>query len=690
MKISNGNYFIGSGKAFNKSAMSVANAMQLELLDYGVHVSQNLVDRIANNDTNTSLDFCTNILKDYTVGKLNPPLFPNWEHRTEFSFSERVFQILGYVFQISGNDLEDPSFMKNLTDKIKFNNEQIKFIDLATDLESKTKFLELARSKVGLNREQIRNLANLVRYFYSDVNLNERIYNDEARISVLLELEKEFGLMVSLKTLKCSPIDALRYSAALLDIDQVKLASDVLYASLTWKHRISLLQFLDSFSYETLFETTGQNREVWTRFYKHIHLFSQKEFINRFPIIGFVARISMGFKEEVIPSKYYKILDMMLEEGVVESTESQNLVYRTFASRVKSAIDDRDFNKISKLMETNSSYLLRNLTVVANGVDNTHVVEFVELVKSKLSKATPNVLFSLLGINVNAKYRIIDIKGNSVVEEANYPSFIKDIQNDTRNELKRRYALPGKVEVNLDLKRSVVPFLSRNTELDRGSTLKVDNSKYLYMFVHWIQNQKRTDLDLSVVSFDREWNSSVLYFGNQVNSYITHSGDIIDAPAPKGATEYIRINLSKIPAGIKYILPIVNVFTGDVFSDNKEVYAGFLFSDSNKFKLSSEHIRYDLTEPANSNIPFLLDVSANDIMILDFNNRLQFGLTAHSEISNMKKLISAANDKVIVTIEMLADILSGEEDIISLKVKKTALKENEIEPNELSKLFNDF
>ncbi len=53
-------------------------------------------------------------------------------------------------------------------------------------------------------------------------------------------------------------------------------------------------------------------------------------------------------------------------------------------------------------------------------------------------------------------------------------------------------------------------------------------------------------------------------------------------------------------------------------------------------------------------------------------------------------MISASTDKFVVTIEMLADILSGDSNEVSLNIKKTATKDGEIEPSNLSKLFSDF
>lgn len=686
MKISNHVFYIGAGSKFRKKSMAIANAMAVELVSYGVSVSPQVMDAMSHNKKVDAMEFATGVLKEYTVGKLCRPFFPNWEQRTYFSFQEMTIQVLGYMLQISGNDLEDPTYMAKLLLNVDFKKE--KTITLATADEARAKFNELAESRVSLDREQQSYLATLAKAFFADLSTGKRIYSDESRIAVLMPLAKENGLLAALTALKCSPIDALRYAAAKADFKQVKLPSDVLYAQLTWYERIALLTFLNSFPTERLFEDTGMNRGAWARFYKHIHLFSQHDFINRFPTFGLVARVSMGVKEDGIPAKYAGTLKRMVARDIIESTESGNLVYRTFASRVNSAIEAKDFEKISCLMSTNSGYLLRNLGTVANGIKVEDAGKFIALVRSALDTASVDVMFSILGINVNATQRIIDIKGNTVVENASYPKFIADIQGDIKRELRARYGFAGLVSVAEDLKDKVVPFLSKNSELDRGSRIKVDGSKYLYMFVHWIQARNvRTDLDLSVVAFDKDWKHSIVYFGNQANPFIAHSGDYIDAPAPNGATEYIRISMDAIPKGTKYIMPIINVYTGDVFSDNQEVYGGFMFSDESEFSIKRDHVRYDLTAPAQSNIPFLLDVKEKEVMILDFNNRVRNGMSAHAEIDNMKRLICAAIDKTIITMGYVAGILSGDDAEVSLNIKKTAKGANEVEPADLAKLF---
>ena len=687
MKLSKNVYYVNYGSFINSYSVTIANAMAVELAHYGFIVSTQLLNAIYKLQPKNAMDVCAEILKDYTVGKLNPPLFKNWESREYFSFGEIVVQIFGYIVQLSGNDLADPHYMDGLIAKIELKD--VVVVNLATKQEAKEKFFELAGSKVSLDRKNISLLAGLVEEFFAEVVFMDRIYSAEVRTLVAVELAKEHNLKDVLVVLKCAPADALRYAAALHDKDGIKLPADVIYGKLSWADRTSLLGFLNDFSYAVLFDATGINREAWKRFYNHIHLFSQKDFISRFPIIGLVARISMGVGITKVPKKYNTKAEQLIFEGIVDVTESGALAYRTFASRVQTAISSFNYVAIESLMESGGDYLLKNLATVGNGVLPEHNARFLNLVRRKLQYASAGVLWSLLTINIKAKYRIIDVKGNSVLEEANYPIIIGDIQYEIKRELNARYGFLGKVHVDNDVKDLAVPFLSKNCELGRGSKFKIDGKRYLYIFVHWIQNSKRTDLDLSSVGFDANWNATITYFGNQVNQFTTHSGDLTNAPAPNGATEYIRIDLHAIPKGMRHIVPIINVFCGEVFEECETAYAGFTVTDSPTFSIADEHVRYDLTEPANSNLPFVFDVKGQELMLLDFNNRLRNGATIHSELHNIKNIIDAVNTRTVITNGLLAEILSGPSDVVTKRIVKVAKSVGEIEPADLSSWFNE-
>lgn len=676
-------YVPDTNKKVNKKSFGFSNFLFVEMANYGYSVSEEILNRISKLKPKAAKKVVNSILKEYTVGELNKPLFDGWENRTEFTFEEVVCQIFGYIFQISGNDLYDESFMNDL--KAKVNVKKVKFITLISDEEFKDYFNKLINASGTLDRKTTKKLEDIFEIFGEEIVKLPRIKSAEMRIAALLAISKSLGLGWALKALKCDPVDALRYAAAVDDFEAFKLPSDVKYANLKWADRVSLFSFLNSFSFEKLCESMGLNRGAWERFFAHTHLFGQKGAVSRFNNLYTAAFVSVGNKLELANKKVTKLKEY-IKSGLVEVTDGGNLAYRTFASRIQSAIEDKNWPKIKELCNKNRSYILRNLSSVSNSLKKKDEYDFIEFVKNSLDQVSPNVLFSILTIDTKAEYRIIDIKGNTVVEDAKYPEFINKIQDDIRVYINRVYGFDGKVKVEKGLKNNAVPFLSNNSELPRGTKIKLKDEKYLYFFVHWIQNKIRTDLDHSFQCFNKNWSHETVYFGNQANGYIKQSGDITNAPAPKGATEYGRIDLKKIPDGVKYIVPSINVYSGEKFSETREARAGFFLSKKAEFSLEQDIVQYNLSQPAEFNMPFVLDVKNKEVIVLDYNNRQRVGWVADSYISDVKKVIKALNRKNYMTIGDLADLLSGDSNEQSLLIGNS--EESGVNPEELFSLFS--
>lgn len=675
-----------SGQPRRLGSTLIVNSMALELLNYGIVPEQRLLDRMATHTEARAHALCVDILKMHTIGDLNPPLFAGWESRTKFTFGECVVQIFGYMLQLSGNDLADPSFMANLKDRVEFKDAQT--LNLATDYAALERFRTLVNSNVSLDKKSQSDLVTLAKEYHRYAP--HRVRSAEARIAVVLgAVQAGEHLGVALPELGCDATDVLRYAAVVANFEGVKLPSDVVYANLGWSYRLALMRHLSSFDFDDLCEAMGNNREAWYRFFRHFHVLQQKEFRTKFTKVVAAAFVSVG-------SKLYKIprgpvgTYVLLNSKFYDITDSGNIAYRTFASRVQSAVDNKNLDALKEEISNKPGYLFRNLGSLSNVCTRRTESEFVELVRSMIDKPKTSVLLSIVQIDVNADYRIIDSKGNTTVTEAGYSPVIGEIQGLAEREIFRRHGFEGRVVFEDHLEHKVVPFLSTNADLDRGTKIPFEDANYLYLLMHWVQRSgSRTDLDHSFICIDSEWDTETIFFSNQANDYISQSGDIINAPAPNGATEYGRISLERLPKNLRYIVPIINVYSGDVFSDNDTAYAGFMFSDNPEFSIQRDHVRYDLTQPANSNIPFIIDVVKHELIIVDFNNRLREGRTAHSSIDNIKKIISALSTKKFMTISRFAEMLSGDGDQVSLTITDTPSHDGpEIYPDDLSDIVS--
>ncbi len=684
-RIGNRQLYIPPSDRFHTEGRSlrIANAMALELLNYGIHPSADLVHRIATHEEDTAQKYADQILESYTIGDLNPPLFENWESRTSFTNTEFLIQICGYLLQVSGNDLDDQNYMIRLKSKVDF--EGFKKLDLVDSEQARSRFHKLVRSAVALDRKTRKDLISLAGTYYFESPQN--IKSDEARIAVLVGMVKAgVALRAAMLFLSCRPADALRFAAAMHDFEGVKLPADVRYSNLPWLQRRQLVSFLSDSSFDDLCEAMSNNRTAWVRFFKHIHLRKQRLYRNSFTNVVAASLVTTGSVPNVAWPVVTKYLRAHSRHYAI--TPAGNMAYRSFASRVQTAVENKDLETLAAEVRTRPSYLLRNLASLSHVCTEKTENQFVELVQSFIGDAKPGVLFSLVQIDPDAEYRIIDSKGNTTVTEANYSPVIAQIQGLAEREISRRFGFKGQMTVQDSLQNSIVPFLSTNAELDRGTRIPFEDAPYLYFLMHWVQRPgTRTDLDHSYICFDAAWNAETIYFGNQANSFIKQSGDITNAPAPKGATEYGRIDLHKIPHRVRYIVPICNVFSGDLFSENETAYAGFMFSDQAKFSIQRDHVRYDLSQPAAANVPFVIDVRNKEIMIVDFNNRVKRGWTAHADIGDLRKIISALKTKKFMTIGRLASLLSGKESDLDKHVCKDPVRDIDIAPADLFSLF---
>ena len=190
--------------------------------------------------------------------------------------------------------------------------------------------------------------------------------------------------------------------------------------------------------------------------------------------------------------------------------------------------------------------------------------------------------------------RVVNSKGTwRKIDETIFLSdeLIEDLMEVVKNgiieKLKEKDSLK-KVFVDESYKNIAVTTSEKDSNISlrpmtKGSRIKFNSdAEVLRFFVGWKNFEKdglkiRTDIDLSAVYFDSEFNflNSLAYY-NQIEEGFAFSGDIVDAP--DGALEFIDIyDLEKIKEkGINYILMTVRSYNGFNFKEINSVFAGVL------------------------------------------------------------------------------------------------------------------
>lgn len=116
----------------------------------------------------------------------------------------------------------------------------------------------------------------------------------------------------------------------------------------------------------------------------------------------------------------------------------------------------------------------------------------------------------------------------------------------------------------------------------RGETLDIDNTATtLRLFTHWFNSDHEgsVDIDLSGIGMDADFNTVDVCTWNSygdARQWSTYSGDIVNAPRPTGATEYVDIYIDGArKEGIKYVALGVTSYSGQKIAD-VDVVAGVM------------------------------------------------------------------------------------------------------------------
>ncbi|MFG3514326.1 MULTISPECIES: TerD family protein [Streptomyces] len=147
-------------------------------------------------------------------------------------------------------------------------------------------------------------------------------------------------------------------------------------------------------------------------------------------------------------------------------------------------------------------------------------------------------------------------------------------------ELRRRLPAPDRVLLGPDVLDVALPLSGRATAaglgvLPRGSVSAVDGER-LRFFVYWKETEDRTDYDLSALLLHSDYSTdSWLSYTSLRAVGGVHSGDVTEAP--DGASEFIDLSLDRVRG--TFIVPQVNIFSGESFEEAEESFFGFMLRD---------------------------------------------------------------------------------------------------------------
>lgn len=432
--------------------------------------------------------------------------------------------------------------------------------------------------------------------------------------------------------------DVLRLACALSEGD-VTLETPTRFRSFRRPVRGALMRALDAVAASKLGDVR-KDREAWKRLGERLHPHEYP----KLPHARDVFAVARGDKEA-----------------------------RSLAGRVEVAFRDGDPGRALDLLRTAPGMLVRNLDRLLRSdlpADRT-ITAFTEV----LGQVSGRVLLSLREHLENRRTPDVarvftNRRGRGWVTADERTPLADDVVARLcallDDELLRRLPAVDRLVVDPDVLPLAIPLSAKATSrgfgvVPRGSRVPVDGA-VLRFFTYWREEAKTTDFDLSVQMLDDDFeDAGQLSWTSLTAVGGVHSGDITSSA--DGASEFIELDLAKVTA--RYLVPQVNVYSGEGFHQVAESFFGFQTLEADQrgmpFEARAVRVKSDLRGTGRVALPVVF-ARADDGTWSAF--WLHLHLTGHPVFNRVEAnqsvatlLVRATADRRYLTLGHLVDLL---------------------------------
>ncbi|MEV8632111.1 hypothetical protein AB0395_10690 [Streptosporangium sp. NPDC051023] len=416
------------------------------------------------------------------------------------------------------------------------------------EVEARELYFSLAGSEVPLAVEDLAAL-RLLASFCTDQPEHVPVRENRAIVNEV-RLAADQPLLVDTVT------DVLRLACGCSGGD-VTLATPTRFRSFRRAERRALLQALDAVASPAKLGDVPRYREQWKRLGERLHPHEYPHL----PRAVQVFEVARGARKAA-----------------------------SFDSRVEAALSTGRSDDAVELLEKAPGALLRRLDhLLRTGASTSSVLDAAERAAAGASGRV------LLSLREHLQNRLAPAAGRVFVNRHGKAWAAGDSRSPLEKEVLSRALTildeeitcrlpdPGELIVDPDVLDVALPLSGKAVSpglgmLPRGSLSAVDG-ELLRFFVHWRQVEQRTDYDLSALMLDASYdNATHVSWTNYSNGFAEYSGDLTEAPAPHGASEFINIRLAAATQPI--IIPQVNIFAGERFDEAAEAFFGYMTRDA--------------------------------------------------------------------------------------------------------------
>ncbi|ANZ37887.1 hypothetical protein BBK82_19310 [Lentzea guizhouensis] len=263
-----------------------------------------------------------------------------------------------------------------------------------------------------------------------------------------------------------------------------------------------------------------------------------------------------------------------------------NKVVRSFAGRTELAFQDDDIRRATEVLSQAPGMLIRQTDRLLRTASEKDVQFVVDAVRDAVPAVSGRVLCSLLQHLENRETpdaaRVFATRHRRawITYDTRMPlayDVVRELTGILEDELVRRLPEVSELTVADEVRDIVLPLSGNASEdgfnvLPRGSKVRLDGD-LLRFFVYWRERARTTDYDLSAVLLNGDFDHvGQVSWTNYKQGGAYYSGDLTSAR--DGATEFIDV--PRKAAKAKFVVPQVNIFGGEGFTEVAESMFGFM------------------------------------------------------------------------------------------------------------------
>lgn len=430
--------------------------------------------------------------------------------------------------------------------------------------------------------------------------------------------------------------DVLRIAVVLMGADP-SLAGGAL-SSIPRSLRRAVLSALDKLPPEPLLEDMKKRASWWKRVGEKLHPF---EYADKLPTAALAFAAIRG---STLSALDFDLATRAAQIRGVAVVDDQ-LRVTPWAGAVEEALRARDPKAATERLAERPGELLRRADHVLRMTATEQPGAFGDVLGSicaAIPKGAPNTLL-VLGAHVRARTapwrrRVVFPKGD-VLKAWGMPDARAPLRSDAIGGVAEavRRELLARAEKRKPFARAVidrglcdllVPIGERSASKTkvawpRGSERALPDGETVRLFLHWEQAaEQRVDLDLSVALFDAQWRHvgtcdfTHLVVGNRA---AVHSGDLTNAPAPLGASEFVDLDLGALAAlGAAHAVMVVFSYNSVPFDRLPYGFAGVMLAPSGGvFDPRAVAQRFDLSGASVITLPLTIDLGSRRLRWID-------------------------------------------------------------------------